>query len=417
MTNNQNIAGQVGSDGNVTNFNVKRVLTAGEIVARRIVAGRIDGLLASTGVIPGTYTFSTVTIGSDGRITSAESGVIPSPPPPPSGGITCVNPPTVTDTLPVWNDLSGNFVKQQSTTQLARTAGPLSASGVSTILTNVCLGGNTNANSIAGGSLTTGNSNTLIGTGAGTRLTSGTSNVMIGLNAGSAATTNVNASLILGLNAGDALTSSFGDIIMGVGAVGTTTTTGGSNVLLGSGVAASLTGTNNVVLGTTAGTSISGISNVVLGTDAGKLISGTANVAIGFEAGSTLTTGNSNLILQSRSFPTTQVDQGFGNILIGGGARAGPGAAVSRNIIIAPSDTLADADSKERCILLNSSLSASGTLTPAANDTFGVRVNNTSFTTQFVQTASTDKAATNYLTITIGTPPVTYYILMTTVAP
>ena len=75
MSNNQNIAGQVGSDGNVTNFNVKRVLTAGEIVARRIVAGRIDGLLASTGVTPGTYTLSTVTVGSDGRITSASSGV------------------------------------------------------------------------------------------------------------------------------------------------------------------------------------------------------------------------------------------------------------------------------------------------------------------------------------------------------
>ena len=309
---NQNITGQSGSDANYKNLNVQNVLTAGRIVTQELTASVIAGSLRSTGVTPGTYTFATVTIGSDGRITSASDGIVPAPPPTPppiAGGITCSNPPTVADTVPLWTDTSGNLVRQQqsaSAADLARFAGPVTSRGPSTVDTNVCFGATATpvATDVAGGALTTGARNVFLGAGAGTNVTDRNEGVIIGYRAGR--------------NVG-----------------------GHDNVIVGSDAATNgNVQSENVVIGSSACRNLAGVQNIVIGGRAAEnLVDGQANIFIGIQRGGGF------------------VGPGQSNIFIGNTQSVG-GADVSNNILIGQNVTT---DGKNENIVIGNNSGTTGT--------------------------------------------------------
>tara|TARA_R110002012_G_scaffold97890_1_gene234863 strand:+ start:37 stop:1851 length:1815 start_codon:yes stop_codon:yes gene_type:complete len=129
----------------------------------------------------------------------------------------------------------------------------------------------------AGGALTSGVENTLIGSLAGDALTDADFNIAIGWGA-LGADTKGNKSVAIGTGALDAqnFTSSTDSHNVAVGhAAGGVMTTGTNNTFIGSGAASGATGTNNTAIGKDAGYGLTdGGNNTLLGVDSGFYIAG-----------------------------------------------------------------------------------------------------------------------------------------------
>jgi hypothetical protein len=329
------------------NFRTNQILTASRIVAKSIAADSVfvkdvlsfDGtpIGGNTGVTAGSYTNASITVNSKGLVTNASSGV--------SGGVTTTNPPTVTNTISLFADTTGNSIRQQQklNTDIAMAQGPLSASSVSSAdNSNVCFGAGTfGAASVAGGSLTDGGNfqNTLIGVGAAATLNNGSDNVCLGYNAATAATDLTN-SIFIGSRAGENLTSA-GDtnIVIGKTALGNSTTVGASNILIGAGAGQNVQGIGNIMIGqnsTLLSGGTTGNGNIGVGNNMFELTTGSGNIDIGNNSASaSITTGVNNILIGNH----TVVDTKSNNIVIG----VGNGPAVTSS------------NGNSNCILINSS--------------------------------------------------------------
>lgn len=187
-----------------------------------------------------------------------------------------------------------------------------------------------NGVSIGSGSSTsvTGTSNTAVGKGSGTSLTSGTENVMIGTDALTAAS-GTSSSVTIGVGAASATNG----VAIGRSAGSSSGVTGTDNTLVGyNGPSGLTTGTNNVFVGSTtaAGASDTGsavaigksakvaVNGVSIGSGSGpSLTTGTDNTFVGRGAGTTVSTGDSNTFLGSG---TTGIAASVGAIALGRGA-------------------------------------------------------------------------------------------------
>ncbi len=147
-----------------------------------------------------------------------------------------------------------------------------------------------------GGSLTTGDFNTLIGDGAGSSLNSGSRNVMVGTMAGASAT-NDGENVFIGHEAGK-FTTTFDNTFVGSEA-GEQNNTGTDNTFIGE-----ESGTNND----------SGSNNTFVGEDSGfNNTTGTSNTFIGSTSGRSNTIGNGNTFVGGETGEQTNVDNFFGN--------------------------------------------------------------------------------------------------------
>ncbi len=147
-----------------------------------------------------------------------------------------------------------------------------------------------------GGSLTTGDFDTLIGDGAGASLNSGSRNVMVGSMAGASAT-NDGENVFVGHEAGK-FTTTFDNTFVGSEA-GEQNNTGTDNTFIGE-----ESGTNND----------SGSNNTFVGEDSGfNNSTGASNTFIGSTAGRSNTTGNGNTFVGGETGEQTNVDAFFGN--------------------------------------------------------------------------------------------------------
>ncbi len=147
-----------------------------------------------------------------------------------------------------------------------------------------------------GGSLTTGDFNTLIGDGAGSTLNTGSRNVMVGSMAGASAT-NDGENVFIGHEAGK-FTTTFDNVFVGSEA-GEQNNTGTDNTFIGE-----ESGTNND----------SGSNNTFVGEDSGfNNLTGESNTFIGSTSGRGNTTGNGNTFVGAETGQQTNVDALFGN--------------------------------------------------------------------------------------------------------
>lgn len=147
-----------------------------------------------------------------------------------------------------------------------------------------------------GGSLTTGDFDTLIGDGAGSSLNSGSRNVMVGSMAGASAT-NDGENVFVGHEAGK-FTTTFDNVFVGSEA-GEQNNTGTDNTFIGE-----ESGTNND----------SGSNNTFVGEDTGfNNSTGASNTFIGSTSGRGNTTGNGNTFVGAETGEQTNVDAFFGN--------------------------------------------------------------------------------------------------------
>lgn len=147
-----------------------------------------------------------------------------------------------------------------------------------------------------GGSLTSGDFNTLLGDGAGSSVTTGQRNVMVGSMAGASAT-NDGENVFIGHEAGK-FTTTFDNVFIGSEA-------GEQNN----------TGTDNTFIGEEAGTNNdSGSNNTFIGEDSGfNNSTGTSNTFVGSTTGRANTTGNGNTFVGGETGEQTNVDNIFGN--------------------------------------------------------------------------------------------------------
>ncbi len=149
---------------------------------------------------------------------------------------------------------------------------------------------------ITGGSLTTGDFNTLIGDGAGGSLVNGSRNVMVGTLAG-ANSMDDSDNVFIGSEAGR-FTTTFDNTFVGAEA--------GEN---------NDTGTDNTFIGEESGTNnISGSNNTFIGEDTGYTnTTGAANTFIGSGAGRSNTTASGNTFVGGDTGIQVTVDAFFGN--------------------------------------------------------------------------------------------------------
>ncbi|MDB5478445.1 MAG: TonB-dependent receptor, partial [Alphaproteobacteria bacterium] len=142
------------------------------------------------------------------------------------------------------------------------------------------------------GAVSTGTSNTFIGSQAGLSTTTGAANAFMGANAGTANTTGFD-NVFIGDGAGLQNTTGRSNTFIGQNAGGATTT-GIRNVIIGDDTgAANTTGTLNTFVGEDAGlNNTTGSNNVFLGQSAGRLTTTASNnTFVGFQAGFTNTIG------------------------------------------------------------------------------------------------------------------------------
>lgn len=141
------------------------------------------------------------------------------------------------------------------------------------------------------GALSTGVSNTFIGTNAGAANTTGGNNTFVGNGAGAANTT-LGSNVYVGHEAGNANATGQENVYIGRRA-GANGTSGSTNVLIGNGAGIQNTANNNVMIGGFAGNGNTiGGGNTFVGTQAGQSTgTGGQNTFIGLGAGSANTTG------------------------------------------------------------------------------------------------------------------------------
>jgi hypothetical protein len=302
-----------------------------------------------------------VTVNEFGQLTAAANGA--------GGGITCSNPPTVANTVPIWTDTTGTLLSQQGQTNadVAQFNGPVSASGVSTILTNVCFGARGSGLDVAGGALTTGSTNTLIGAAAGRDITDLKDNVCVGYGAGRTITSSRNT--VMGSEAGRLLAGS-DNIIIGYHAV-----------LNGN------AGSENVVIGNSASQNLAGSSNTLVGSQAGIVNAGERNIVLGQRCALNLTTGNNNIFIAQEQTP----GNGNFNVGIGGAAITGTGTG---NIVIGNNSNSGNTTSTSgfnNCLFINSADATDFAAT--ASNQLGVMLNAARFIRSNFATQTTVGAA------------------------
>lgn len=147
------------------------------------------------------------------------------------------------------------------------------------------------------GALSTGASNTFIGTNAGAANTTGGNNTFVGNGAGEANTT-LGSNVYVGHEAGTSNASGQENVYIGRRA-GANGATGSTNVLIGNGAGIQNSSSNNVMVGGFSGNgNTSGGGNTFLGASSGQSnTTGGQNVFIGRAAGAGNTSGSGNTLL------------------------------------------------------------------------------------------------------------------------
>jgi hypothetical protein len=276
------------TDHAYNNFRTNQICTASRFVGNSLAVQKafigdlllVDGEVigGDSGVTAGSYTNTNLTVNSKGIVTAASSG---------ASGITTTNPPTVDNSIPLWDGTTGNSLKQQTTTTLAVFSGPVTAFAGSA---NGIAFGNTVFGSLAGNT-TLGPSNTLFGAGVGAAMTvAGGFNTAIGQAAMPVATTAF-ANVAVGDHCMEDMIDGASNVAVGSSAM-ENSTTGSNNVAVGRQSLFRCTGNNNVGLGSATLSSLS--------------LTGASNVALGNGSGINTTTGSNNVFVgQSAQAPAT----------------------------------------------------------------------------------------------------------------
>ena len=222
----------------------------------------------------------------------------------------------------------------------------------------------------AGGSNTSGNNNTAVGSGSIPKNVTGSNITSVGMDAGQNTTAGPNS--YFGLGAGSGNTSGTNNVAVGYRTLGYTgaggimsnnvsigdssltyNTTGGSNVAVGgSALLSNTTASNSTGIGYRAlNSSSTGASNTSVGKDALYYVTtGSNNIGIGVNAGESLTTGSSN-------------------IYIGSGTVYASSASVNNELIIAAYTLQSGKGSQTAYIFANSGAGAGGSYYNGANTT------------------------------------------------
>jgi len=200
-----------------------------------------------------------------------------------------------------------------------------SGGGLSSDAQNNTVGGTNAGDSFTG---TDAINNTLIGYDAGTGITTGDHNTIIGSGAGSV--NNGFSNVYIGYRAGQGTTYNAGSCY--------------NNVCIGYDAGKTYTGVNSILIGTQAGKDMTtGEKNIVIGADAGQsMTTGEWSVIMGYEAGKSLETGSNSTLIGYQSGDS--ITSGTGNVCIGKGAGgyASPSGTISTgsyNVVLGNNST------------------------------------------------------------------------------